>query len=357
MAVRWEGSWIGLAACALLGLVLGCGPEHPAYVDDSAPMNRGGSSSQPDDELNPPDMPSPSIGGKDGGSGPTPGGGPTPGSGSFDPDQVYFSGVLWCGSCSAAAPKPYVASNVNAPDDFVFGFWGEWRGVLWGSDLVYRRDEQIVKFVPDRLGQVAAPEDNDEVVYELDCAGEDPGFSVATPGGRFLYTCGDAFDVYYEDGEQIYDGEQRILRIVTDDLALISTINLGDTEAIYGVLSLSTGEAFPLEDFPLKIDYVWATRAVADGFHIVIQPVYGEASELWNVMGDGSAEKLGTYPVIPGGESRRGVLAADDTYFTSDEVDGASLIITATIGAGDYRVFHTFGADSDRTASGFFTGP
>lgn len=256
----------------------------------------------------------------------------------------------------AAAPKPYVASSVENPDEFVFGFWGEWRGRLWGSKLVYARGKDIVQFVADDdVGQTTPPDANDEVVAELECGDLEPGFFLTTPK-RLLYTCGNVVNVYYEDGKKIYDGDYAIIDIVTDDLALIAGRDLPDTEAQYGVLRLSTGEASPIEAFPPKIDGFWATRAAGAGFRMVIQPKFDSPRELWNVKADGSADKLGTYPDFPDGVQLAGALAADDTYFTAEEVDGESRILSATIGHSNYLVAHAFD-DPNRSASGFFTGP
>jgi hypothetical protein len=356
MRKSWERGWFGLVTCALLGVLPGCGgAEHPPYVDDTSTA-RGGSSgrpnvSQPDGELGQPDGSSSSTAGKGGG------GDPTPGSGKFDPDEVYFATILWCGSCSAADPHKYLASNVSSPDDYVYGFWDEWPGQLRGSDLVYLHDNQVVEFVPDVIEpQSGSPKANDEVVDELDCGTEPVGFFEVTRGGRMLYTCGEQYEVWYEDGKQIYEGDYRIREFVTDDLALAVRLDVANPEADYSLLRLSTGEATPLVDLPQGIEGWVATRGVGDGFHLVIQLKYNEPCELWNVNADGSAEKLGTYPLLPENVNRCAALAVDDTCFTSDEVDDASRILRATIGASDFEVFYSFGPKSDRSVRRFFTG-
>jgi hypothetical protein len=349
--VKSDGSpwWVwGALLCAL-----GCsGAKHAPYIAEGPPGTSlgesGGSSSGAAATGDQPVVGAGGSGDGAGGSGDgtgSNGGDGPPGGGLFNPKDVYYTGYL--PKFLASEKSKGGAALLTDPETVIYGFSDTWAGTLWGNDFVYAKGGKIMKFVADKLGQAAAPEQNDVVAATPDCGDQALSSYSTTPGGHLLYTCGMDYKTYYEDGAIIYQGDATPLRIVNDDLALVSGGYVKDVDVRYALLELSTGKIVPISDFPAKIDGISATRGITGGFHAVLD-AYPNPRELWEVMSDGSAKKLGAYPELPEiGLYDATALGPDDVHYLNGMLSNSDqVIMSLTLGAAAPKVAYTFGDKS-----------
>lgn len=359
------GFWV-TAALMGVGVTSACGGEDRAPFISSAPPSKsdaGSGGRDPDSD----DTPGGNAGSFDsagsadaGGDGPESAGagggtGVVLTMGPLDPNEVYLLGTLRPGSSGWDA-----LAHWSNPNRYTVGFSSEIndRSVqIWKGQLVYRSfvERGLRIFQPDLTSTLKAddldyprdPERNDPILKTPPCSAEDDGplTFLTSPDDRLIYQCPD--EAWYEDGEKVVDSmpaaEGRLLALGYDGVVLVDPISRR-----FAVMSLADGQQHILDaNFPETYRPI-AYRTAKDGFHIVAEREANDPTpELWLITPDGSASRVGSYPIPLDGinyQPYNAVLSGKDELFEPGYDASNDLILLRDL-SGTSKIVYTEATD------------
>jgi hypothetical protein len=346
-----RGFWLGATLVASATLACGQRDRDPlVYADPhhgnggTAGTARGGTTGLAGEGG---EGPGPSSGGSSSTNGGTGGGSGGSAGLTLDPNEVYIIARV------GATPHYGIAHwrtaqtySIEIPDP-IFSY-----PAFLGSALIYQDGfvgqntrTGIFRFNPDFTGSIddpftyEYPDDpggNDERVPAPPCT-EAPQDFLTGPGERFIYDCGDSL---YENGEAIPPSGLTIVQLGYDDLVIAFDG--------FDYYLARIGEAAPIGDFRIRTPR--AIRATPTGFHIVDD---GGDPVLWDVRANGSATRLGTYPLPPAQiDFSIAAIDADDALYNLDYIHN---VVRRTLD-GDSRVVFPDVPDPSINAQFFVTG-